>query len=104
MPGVVLQAYQRGDDDDPRVGFTVTRKVGNAVIRNRVKRRLREAAREMIGKSGQCGFDYVLIGRQGTIARPYSDLLADLSRALKQVHARMDRRPAASAGDNASKR
>ncbi len=83
---VVLQARRRQDDNAMRVGFTVTRKVGNAVVRNRVKRRLKEAARQMIVSKGNAGFDYVLIGRRGTLTRAYSGILEDLSLALDKVH------------------
>ncbi len=89
-PGFVLQARERTAADQPgviRVGFTCSRKVGNAVARNRARRRLRETARLILPKHGRPGWDYVLIGRAGVTATlPFSQLLADLKRALRQVH------------------
>jgi len=82
-PGLVLQAVPNGTGA-LRVGFTVTKKVGNAVTRNRAKRRLREAARLSLPAQGIRGYDLVLIGRDGTIARPFDKLVADLSGALRQ--------------------
>jgi len=75
------------EDEDPliRVGFTVTRKVGNAVTRNRMKRRLRSLARETIAEQGFTGADHVLIGRAGGIERDYALLRSDLERALQRV-------------------
>lgn len=72
------------DDGDPliRVGFTATKKIGGAVVRNRAKRRLREAARLMIPQHGRPGCDYVLIARGGTTARPWPRLLDDVKSAL----------------------
>jgi ribonuclease P protein component len=67
---------------DCRVGFTVTKKVGNAVERNRIKRRLRAAAREILPAQARCGYDFVLIGRKGTLTRPFADLKSDLVQAL----------------------
>jgi ribonuclease P protein component len=86
----VLQAFARGDTDPPRIGFTVTKKVGGAVVRNRARRRLREAARlelaEMaLNQDPLTGFDVVLIGRQTTGARPFPALRADLRRALRKA-------------------
>ena len=88
MPGFVLLVCPR-DDGDPaiRVGFTVTKKIGNAVVRNRMKRRFRALARETLPKLGIAGADHVLIGRAGGIERDYSSLAADLKRALKKVAA-----------------
>jgi ribonuclease P protein component len=80
---VVLQGRRR-DDGDPliRVGFTATRRIGGAVVRNRAKRRLREAARRLIPLLGVRGCDYVLIARGGTASRPWDRLLDDLRAAL----------------------
>jgi ribonuclease P protein component len=88
MPGFVLLVRQR-DDDDPtmRVGFTVTKKIGNAVVRNRMKRRFRALARETLPDHGITGADHVLIGRAGGIERDYANLAADLKRALRKVTA-----------------
>lgn len=86
-PGVVLQAFKR-DDGTPegiRVGFTVSRKVGNAVVRNRARRRLRAAAEQVLPERGKAGYDYVLIGRQGTLGRTFPALIGDLNRALERV-------------------
>lgn len=86
MPGFVLQARSRSDLDAPRVGFTATKKLGNAVIRNRVKRRLREAARLVMPGKAVAGHDYVLIGRPAGATRTFADLQKDLETALKRVH------------------
>ena len=87
MPGFVLQARKRDEREGIRVGFTCSKKVGNAVARNRAKRRLREIAREVIPQHGKPGYDYVLIGRRlETATRPYHILLADLKKALHKVH------------------
>ena len=80
-PGVVVQARKR-DDDLVKVGFTATRKIGNAVIRNRAKRRLRAAAEAMIPEFGQAGHDYVLVARAGTPERDWQALLDDVKAAL----------------------
>lgn len=85
-PSLVLQARARGEDDSVRVGFTVTKKVGSAVIRNRAKRRLRAAASELLPTLANPGFDYVLVGRAGTLDRAWPDLLADLRKAVDRVH------------------
>ena len=71
----------------PRLGFTCTKKIGNAVTRNRSKRRMREVARLVLGETAQSGFDYVLIGRMATATRSFADLQKDLTSALKRLHA-----------------
>jgi len=86
LGGLVLQARARGDEAPARAGFTVTKKVGNAVIRNRARRRLKEAAREILPLLGKDGYDYVLVGRQSTLTRAWPDLLADLRQALARIH------------------
>lgn len=87
-PGFLLQARQRGDGTDAiRVGFTCSKKIGNAVARNRAKRRLREVARALLRQSGQPGWDYVLVGRpQATIEREFAALLQDMAMALAKIH------------------
>ena len=70
-----------------RIGFTVTKKIGNAVIRNRMKRRFRALARETLPEHGIAGADHVLIGRTGGIERDFAGLAAELKRALKKVSA-----------------
>ncbi len=85
-PGFVLQARHVGHDTK-RVGFTCSKKVGNAVARNRAKRRLREIARLALPEGGKTGWDYVLVGRRTeTAARPFSELQEDFRRALAKVH------------------
>lgn len=68
-----------------RVGYTVTKKVGNAVIRNRVKRRFRELARELLPHAGVAGADHVLIGRNSAVERDFDKLRSDLTKALAKV-------------------
>lgn len=85
MPGLVLQLLPRSDDAPFRVGFTVTKKVGNAVVRNRTKRRLREAVRLGLDPQAHRGFDMVVIGRDKTADRPFPELIEDLRRALTRA-------------------
>ena len=68
-----------------RVGFTVTKRVGTSVVRNRLKRRLRALAREILAPKAVAGTDYVLIGRSGGLTRAWSDMVSDLERALRKL-------------------
>ena len=86
MPGFILLIRPR-DDGDPamRIGITVSGKVGGAVVRNRMKRRFRELAREIIPTRGHAGSDHVMIGRSSGIERQFNDLRHDLTRALEKA-------------------
>ena len=88
-PGLVLQAARRPEGSNcgeiVRVGFTASRKIGNAVIRNRAKRRLRSVAADILSREGRPETDYVLIARAATVERPYQALVADLEAALRRV-------------------
>jgi len=96
VAGFVLQQRDRRDQDPPRVGYTVSKQVGNAVERNRVRRRLREAVKVSAGNRMEKGRDYVLVGRRAALDLPFDRLVEDLRSALKRVHAgaQTPRRPA----------
>jgi ribonuclease P protein component len=81
----VLEVLDRGDGDLPRVGFTVTKKIGNAVVRNRIRRRLREAVRTHAAGDMQPGNDYVIVGREDVLAAPFAEIRNELSRRLKKT-------------------
>ena len=93
-PGFVLQARARDDQAPARIGFTVSKKVGNAVQRNRARRRLRALAKLLLAKYGRQGYDYVLVGRAAGLTRPFKLLLNDARAAFDRVHAQ---RPAVKA-------
>lgn len=85
-PGLILQAADAPSQADAiRVGFTVSKKVGNSVARNRARRRLKAAVAEIFPAEAMAATDYVVIGRHETLTRPYSLLLQDLRTAIKRV-------------------
>lgn len=104
-PGVVVQFYRRpasqSDADEIRYGITASRRVGNAVVRNRVRRRLRAAAEQVLPAMAAPGCDYVLVGRQATAQRPFDDLIGDLKTALQRLRAY--RQPPAVCGGEAAR-
>jgi ribonuclease P protein component len=81
-----LQTRRREDEGPARVGFTVSKKVGNAVERNRVRRRLREIVRLAPARRLQAGHDYVLVGRRAALALPFPRMAAELDGALDRLH------------------
>ena len=100
-PGLILQTARQtgngapqsaaggpaegGPGDSLRVGFTASRKVGNAVARNRARRRLRAAVAETLPRYAKRGHDYVVIARAGTLTRSFDDLVADLTAGLRRL-------------------
>ena len=86
MPGFVLLVRERGDEDPAmRLGITVTKKIGGAVVRNRMKRRFRALAREILPAAGVPGADHVMIGRAGGIERGFEELRSELGKALAKL-------------------
>jgi ribonuclease P protein component len=94
--GFLLQARDRADGQTGiRIGFTASKKIGNAVLRNRAKRRLRALARDVLAGLAKSGWDYVLVARpEVTVSRDYADLRHDLEQALASVHRLRTDRPA----------
>ena len=88
MPGFILLVREREDGDPAiRLGITVSKKVGTAVIRNRMKRRFRALARELLPEHGVAGADHVLIGRPSGIERDFDLLRAELVKGLAKAMA-----------------
>ncbi len=93
-PGLILQALDNPDliaENPFRIGYTASRKVGNAVKRNRAKRRLRALAAEILPEKAAPGRDYVLIARSETVTRPFADLRGDLIQALRRLDRQVQR-------------
>ncbi|RRQ52621.1 ribonuclease P protein component [Sphingorhabdus wooponensis] len=85
-PGFVLLVKDRQDESaDIRLGITITKKVGNAVVRNRMRRRFRALAQEMLAHNGKAGADHILIGRDSGIERDFAALRADMTKALGKL-------------------
>jgi ribonuclease P protein component len=91
-PSLILQAARRPEDSElplvPRIGFTASRKVGIAVVRNRARRRLKAAAEQVLPRHGAPGFDYVAIARTETTTRPFAELIADMTTAMERLNAK----------------
>ncbi|HEY0834760.1 MAG TPA: ribonuclease P protein component [Azospirillum sp.] len=105
-PGLILQVRRHDDRQRPahgepplRIGLTASRKVGNAVVRNRARRRLREAARLILPAHAAPGHDFVLVARKDTAERPWTDLLGDLTAALKRLGLWRDGDPPPASGN-----
>jgi ribonuclease P protein component len=87
-----LQAVRRAAPGDPRFGFTVTKKVGNAVERARMRRRLKEAIRTAEGLSVRDGHDYVFVARRDTLSTPFAVLSYQIAQGLAEIGAKLDRK------------
>jgi ribonuclease P protein component len=85
-PGFVLLVHDRCDgSEEKRLGITITKNVGNAVVRNRMRRRFRELARELLPNLGKAGADHILIGRDGGIERDFDALRQEMAKALQKL-------------------
>jgi ribonuclease P protein component len=85
-PAFVLQTRERTQSGNCRIGFTVTKKIGNAVERNRIRRRLREVVRLAGPGRLRAGHDYVLIGRRAALSLPFARIVEDFEGALQRLH------------------
>lgn len=101
MPACLIEARKRAIltgkppiFDGPRFGFTVTKKLGNAVTRNRIRRRLKAAISALAAANAEAGYDYVVVARAAAFDRPYSSIVADLTKAFAILHGRAAARPA----------
>jgi ribonuclease P protein component len=93
-----IKARVPADTAPPRFGFTITKKVGIATVRNRIRRRLREAVRLAAPQSARAGHDYVLIGRRSAVKAPFANLVADLTKALDRGESSSGKQPREKAG------
>ncbi len=84
-PALIIQTCPK-EEKNIRVGYTASKKVGNAVLRNKAKRRMRELVKQVFTKSGRIGYDYVLIARPGITQASFKDLIRDLKWSLKRLH------------------
>lgn len=103
-PAFILQAKPGDDDTPPRAGFTASKKVGKAVVRNKARRRLKEVTRSILPEHGHRGWTYVLISRQAAYDYNFEKLQADLRWALAKLHAGTDLKSTKSRGDRAQSR
>jgi ribonuclease P protein component len=94
----VLQGRNRDDGGPARIGFTVSRKVGTAVERNRVRRRLRDVVRRSAADDLRSGFDYVLVGRRTALNRPFEQIIEDFRNALRRLERTRPSRPSSANG------
>ena len=99
-PGFLLIKRRRGDEGPARAGFTITKKLGNAVQRNRIRRRLKAVAREAFAYGAEPGADYVIVARAPALTRSFASLLDDMKRALL----RLSQNPKSRAGGRGKKR
>ncbi|HMN38370.1 MAG TPA: ribonuclease P protein component [Hyphomicrobium sp.] len=90
VPCCLMEAKPRAPGgaplEGPRFGFTITKKLGNAVARNRIRRRLKAAISQIAPLYAHDGFDYVLVARAAALDKPYAELVDELTRAFKGVH------------------
>ena len=90
---LVLQSLVRANDgEDIRVGYTVTKKMGNAVVRNRIKRRLRAAVQISMAQNGLCGHDHVLIGKRAALHSKFDTIVDELSNALNSTYRKLPKK------------
>lgn len=100
VPACLIEARKRplltsqpSTSDGPRFGFTITKKLGNAVTRNRIRRRLKAAISQLAPHKAQAGYDYVVVARSAALDRPFGDIVADLTKAFAIVHSRGTAKP-----------
>ena len=91
-PFFLMEVLDRDDGAAPRVGFTVTKKVGNAAVRNRIRRRLKEAVRTRAAADMAAGSDYVIVGRREVLGAAFDDLARELSRRMRGSGRKQDAR------------